>query len=114
MVKLYEAVKTLAEVEYARASVKFGATNNSSHESFAVLKEELDEAREENINVQILVDRYWSAVKENDMKKQADNLKDVYVHSLLAACEFIQTAAMAHKALKTIANNGSKNEQGEN
>lgn len=114
MVKLYEAVKTLVEVEYARASLNYGATNNSAHESYAVLKEEFDEARDEDVNTALSLDRYWKAVKENDEEKQAVYLKEVYTHSILAACEFIQTAAMAHKALATITTKGSKNEQGEN
>lgn len=114
MKKLYGEVNALARKEFERAALDYGAMNNSSHESYAVLKEEADEAHDETINVSILVDRYWESVKTNDTEKQAEYLKEVYMHSLLAACEYIQTAAMAHKAILTIDNTRSKNVLGEN
>ena len=113
MTKLYNEVINLARTEYDRASEKWGPTNHSAHESFAVLREELDEARAECINTELWADRYWTAVKENCNTKQEENLKEVMIHSLLAACEFIQTAAMANKALETMRTTGSKTSQGE-
>lgn len=113
MKKLYGEVENLAKKEYELASQNFGATNNSSHESYAVLKEEMDEARDEDIQTGLWTERYWKAVKENDLEKQAECLKEVQLHALLAACEFIQTAAMAHKAMETINHTGSKTQQGE-
>ena len=114
MKKLYGEVELLAFKEYERASLDYGAKNNSSHESYAVLREEMDEANDETINTLLWMDKYWKSVKANDTEKQADHLRYVYMHSLLAACEFIQTAAMAHKALATMGYKVSKNAQGEN
>ena len=108
MKKLYSKVIDLAKMEYELASQKHGVTNNSSHESYAVLKEEQEEARDECIQTELWVERYWSAVKGNDTEKQMETLKEVYLHSILAACEFIQTAAMANKAIVTMLTTGSK------
>lgn len=114
MKKLYGEVENLAESEYDLASQQYGATNNSSHESYAVLREEADEATDEGIKTELWLNRYWTAVKENDLDKQKAFLKEVHLHALFAACEYIQTAAMAHKALETINHTGSKKSQGEN
>lgn len=110
---LCDDVINLVKKEYGLASENYGAVNNSSHESYAVLLEELEEARDECIQTQLWVDRFWTSVKGNDIAKQTENLREVYIHSLLAACEFIQTSAMALKALETIKHNASKTEQGE-
>ena len=113
MKKLYDEIITLVKNEYGRAAQCYGATNHSSHESYAVLKEEMEEARAECISTELHVDKYWTAVKGDDYEKQRGHLREVYIHSLLAACEFVQTAAMAHKALATMENTGTKTQQGE-
>ena len=113
MKKLFTEVVNLENKEYELASKSHGATNNSSHESFAVLQEELDEARSECINTELYAQRYWEAVKSNDLEKQRKCLKKIQLTAELAACEFIQTAAMAHKALVTLDTKGSKTQQGD-
>ena len=102
MTRLYNEVIELAKTEYERASKNWGPTNHSAHESYAVLKEEMDEARMECIQTELWTDKYWTEVKNNNGVKQEEYIKEVYLHSLLAACEFIQTAAMAQKALATM------------
>ena len=52
--------------EYKRASLKFGECNNSSHESYAVIKEEYDETIDEMQIVSSNLEQYWKAVKSND------------------------------------------------
>ena len=43
MEELIKSVVCAECEEYGRASAKFGAVNNSDHESYAVLREEADE-----------------------------------------------------------------------
>ncbi len=102
MNELIRQVEFLVAEEYGRASNEHGATCHSAHEAFAVLKEELDEGREDCIAVELFTDRLWKAVKANDSNDQTLNLEAVYQKSILTACEFIQTAAMALKAAKTV------------
>ena len=103
MDKLIQEVTELVEREYGRASAKFGCTNNSDHESYAVLLEECEEAEAEYEGVQRAMAYLWALIKKND----ADDTKFEACHRLqkramLAACEFIQVAAMAKKAAMTV------------
>lgn len=108
MDKLIEEVKELVEKEYGRAGAKFGLTNHSDHESYAVLLEEFEEAQEEATRFKEFLTYFWNCVKGDcppydkfvacvDMEKKA----------LLCACEMIQVAAMAKKAAMTVCERGN-------
>lgn len=105
MDELISEVKQLVLKEYDRATKMHGPVNHSSHESYAVLKEEMEEAREELIHSEMHLDRYWKSVKGDDYASQVENIASVWNKAILAACECIQTAAMACKALETIKRN---------
>ena len=105
MDELINEVKTLVTKEYERATQIHGPVNHSSHESYAVLKEELEEAKDEFINSEIYLDRYWKGVKTDDYASQVENIGLIFNKAILAACECIQTAAMAYKSLETIRKN---------
>lgn len=83
--KLIESLLPIVEEEYGRAGAKFGLKNNSDHESYAVMKEEFEEAEDEICR---LLKLYFC--------KRIKNI------AILAACECIQLAAMAHKAAVTV------------
>lgn len=105
MDKLIADVKGLVEEEYGRASVKFGATNNSDHESYAVLLEEMEETEVEVQFVRAQLDRFWDLTKNNDDDtSKYSRLLEMERRAVLAACEIIQVAAMAHKAAETVGN----------
>lgn len=95
--------------EYGRASVKFGAVNNSDHESFAVLREEMDEAMDVLEDADNLVDAFWAMVKlnEDDVTKTRA-LRAIQSKAESAAAECVQAAAMARKAIATIERRNSK------
>ena len=101
MKKLLEYIKLLATEEYWRAAEKFGECNNSSHESYAVIKEEFDEAlwalgeAESNLN------DFWEAVKRNDTNGQKMALESLEMNAMYTASEVVQVGAMAQKALRT-------------
>ena len=118
MEKLIAEVTECVEREYGRAGAKFGLTNHSDHESYAVLLEELDEAHVEFAGVQQSLNYLWDLTKRNapDDKKY-EICKNLEARALLAACEFIQVAAMAKKAALTVCDRGAirefKGEEGE-
>ena len=104
MEKLIKSVQAIKEEEYGRATEKFGAVNNSDHESFAVLFEEMQESFEEVKNTDGAIQQFWQMVKNKeagDQDKQSV-LTAVENSAIFAACEFIQVAAMAYKAKRTI------------
>lgn len=112
MDKLISDVAELVKEEYARASEKFGATNHSDHESYAVLLEEVEEAQAEVAEVYFQLSRFWELVKANDDNpSKVSRLLELERKSLLAACELIQVTAMALKAERTVS---AQEQAGEN
>jgi len=104
MEKLIKSVQDIEREEYDRASEKFGAVNNSDHESFAVLFEEMQESLDEVKNTDANIQQFWQMVKSKDSGDQDKQsvLTAIENSAIFAACEFIQVAAMAYKANKTI------------
>lgn len=103
MEKLMIDVQELVKEEYYRASVKFGVTNNSDHESYAILLEELEEAEVEVTDVQNQLAKFWELTKANDDDlSKYSRLLELERRAELAACELIQVAAMAQKAAMTV------------
>ena len=107
MEELIKSVVCAECEEYGRASVKFGAVNNSDHESYAVLREEADEAVDAMEDVDNLTDVFFEMVKNNEEVK-LDILNVIKHRAEEAAAESIQAAAMARKAIETIQRRASK------
>ena len=111
MDKLLTEVTESIEREYGRAGAKFGLTNHSDHESYAILLEEMDEAHDEFTNCHIQMEHFWDQVKGNQEDYSKHHcLTRMYTYALYAACEMIQVAAMAKKAALTVAERGMVNE----
>ncbi|SHI24403.1 hypothetical protein SAMN02745823_03831 [Sporobacter termitidis DSM 10068] len=86
-------------MEYERAKEKFGPTNNSPHESYAVILEEFEEAAADAADFQIKLDRFWSQVKRNiSVDVRNSMLREMRECAEHAAAEWIQVAAMCYKA----------------
>lgn len=104
MDELIDGVALLVDKEYERASGIFGPINNSDHESAAIILEEYEEAVEEQMNALEQLQDFWKLTKVKD----ASDVEKLYalgklgLNAILAASEFIQVAAMAFKASKTI------------
>lgn len=111
MDKVVAEVKESVEREYGRAGAKYGLTNHSDHESYAVLLEEVQEAEEELAHLGKDVYEFWYGVKNdvNDYDKYIQCRK-IEKRAIMAACELIQVAAMAKKAAVTICDRGAVNE----
>lgn len=93
--KIYE----LTETELKAANEKFPLFA-SSHETYAVIFEEFDEAREELEMVEYSLDKFWTEVKENESPEVKNKrLTRIYENAVKLAVEAIQTAAMARKGI---------------
>lgn len=109
MEELIKSVVCAECEEYGRASVKFGALNNSDHESYAVLREEVDEAADVMEDVDALTNVFFEMVKNNEEDKvKLDILNVIKQRAEEAAAESIQADAMARKAIETIQRRASK------
>lgn len=99
MDQLIREVTDLVGEEYQRAAAKFGPKNNSPHESYAVLLEETEEAQEQVSVIQSRMDAFWLTVKGDAPDAMGAYLNSTKRAAILGACELIQVAAMADKAL---------------
>ena len=109
MEELIKSVVCAECEEYGRASVKFGAVNNSDHESYAVIREEADEAVDAMEDVDNLMDIFFETVKNNEEDEvKLDVLNEIKHRAEEAAAEAIQAAAMARKAIETIQRRASE------
>lgn len=99
MDQLIREVTALVGEEYQRAAAKFGPKNNSPHESYAVLLEETEEAQEQVSVIQKRMDAFWLTVKGDAPDAMGAYLNSIKRAAILGACELIQVAAMADKAL---------------
>ena len=105
MKELTAKIVQLISEEYDRATEKFGAAHNSNHESYAVILEEYEEAVENSYTFKIYLENFWMNIKNNEKDKDfpvsEQNLPNMYDSAMYAACEWIQVAAMCHKAIIT-------------
>lgn len=110
MEKLMQEVAYSILKEYDRASEEYGPIHNSDHEAYAVLLEELEEAKNDVRFCSSAMESLWSAVKNKHCidSVKIDKLKLIHECAMLGACELIQTAAMAHKAIRTIEERGKR------
>lgn len=107
MKHLIGLVKNVITTEYSVAALEHGRVNNSDHESFGIMLEEAQEASQEVGLVTTALENFWNKVKmDSDDSLKLEDLKSLECHAMLAACEFIQVAAMARKATLTIRERG--------
>ena len=93
-------IEKLINSELDRASEKFGDKNHSTHEGWAVLKEEVEEAEDEFNRVVNNTNSMWSAVKMNNLEYFNSYNKAVYDRAVKAIAELIQVSAMCKKNLR--------------
>lgn len=94
-------IKQAVREEYKRAAEKYGPLHASSHEAYAVILEEAQEAEAELDELRRALTGYWNAVKDNNKIACGFRLSDIGAAAEHLAAESIQVAAMAHKALLT-------------
>lgn len=98
MDKLLAEVKAAVQAEYARAAEVNGATFHDTHQAYAVILEEVEEAEHEIQMGMERLSRYWQTIKANGESNR--ELPYIQQRAERAAAEWIQVAAMCHKALQ--------------
>lgn len=94
-----EKIKLAIIAETDNACDKWGDRYNSLHEGYAVLKEEVDEVRDDQIKIKNDLYTMWERVKLNDgltTKALAERIKS---NAENLAMEAIQVAAVCNKIL---------------
>lgn len=93
-------IHTLIEEELAEANKKHPLFTDPHH-AYAVILEELEETKEELVACEGLLMDMWHRIR-NDMGAE-DVLRQLKAHAIYAVQESIQVAAMAQKALDSLA-----------
>lgn len=99
-----EAPKTKAliqeaiETELENARTQWGPQYSSTHEAYAVLKEEVEEAADDLTIISEDLGYLWNAVKGNSDKPYSAALKHIQQTAMQLAIEAVQIAAVAKKA----------------
>lgn len=96
MQKLIEEITACVKQEYYRATKKYGERHASSHEAYAVILEEFEEAMEDIDAVKTVMNSMWHSTKENE--STIGIAKMIERSAIMAAAEMVQVAAMAVKA----------------
>ena len=94
MKELILDVKVLVDEEAERSMIKHPLFN-STHEGYAVIKEEIEEAAEELQDIDVNLEIMWNVIKNNE--KTDNYIYRIKEHAILLAAEAIQVAAMAQK-----------------
>lgn len=102
MTKLLSYIRMAEAMEINEARKNHELLFHSMHEGYGVLAEETGEGVEESDRVQRLQERLLYAIRVDDPVEMADCLENLENHALLAACEYVQAAAMAKKCAKTL------------
>ena len=94
-----------AETESAKE--RWGDKYHSTHEAWAVLNEEIEEANEALIKIGSISQVLWNFVRkariqEGDKKYTLDNLHYLQDHAQELAIEAVQIAAVAQKYIDTL------------
>lgn len=89
-------IEELTKKELAAANEKFPLFS-SMHEGYAVILEELQEARDEYENADKVHENMFSCIKGNDTKNAIQSAKALKHFAINGAAELIQVAAMAQK-----------------
>lgn len=85
------------ELENANANFPLFASN---HEAFAVLLEEVEEAKEEALNLEIITNNIWIGTKEGHSAEALhEQYTEAYRTAIRLAAEAVQCAAMARKGI---------------
>jgi len=100
MKELKLQVEKLADEELKRSMVKFPLFN-STHEGWAVLKEEVEESADEMLYVEGNIKCVWVQLKKNNQENAIEYIKELKESATNLAAEAIQVVAMASKFLES-------------
>lgn len=97
-----EKILALAAEELADANTKHPPKFHSMHEAYAVIKEELEELKDEVELFELYFDKMWDDVRDDCNEAAGCELEHMWKYAVKAAQESIQVIAMCDKALQSI------------
>ena len=106
--KIRPAIEKLAEMEKQDANRKFPLFH-SLHEGYAVLLEEVEEAREALNLAEGSLSMLWAHIRDNNAGRALEFAGRIREHALDFAVEAIQAAAMAQKVIDSADKKHPKN-----
>lgn len=98
-------VREMVKIELEAANKKFPQFR-SSHEGWAVILEEYTELKNETDRIHKLMEDMFCNIHFNDCVLQGKGAAEIEKYAEHAACEAIQTAAMAQKFLDMLERQG--------
>lgn len=103
MEKLIRSVDKVILEELTRDISKHGSVNHSDYESYAFILEALEDGADEVGGANKAAQDFWRFAKcQGADERKLKILDNLQAKAWLAACAFIQVAAMARKATMTI------------
>ena len=99
--RIRPAVEKLAEMEKRDANRKFPLFH-SLHEGYAILLEEIEEAREALNFAEGSLSMLWAHIRDNNAGRALEFAGRVREHALDLAMEAVQVAAMAQKFIDSM------------
>lgn len=101
MNKTLHGVRCLISRELTMARRQNGYYFASPHEGYGVIMEELDEAREVDCHAKRAAEELLYAIRRGNSRRVNGLLREMERQATLAACEYIQVAAMARKMIES-------------
>lgn len=102
MKRLLAEMRKTVENELLRAQTGFGTHYHSPHEGYGVLTEELFEAKQEVERLTKTANVLLYDLHENNNQSMIDCLDIIEEYATLAACEYVQVAAVARKMRESL------------
>lgn len=102
MDKLRREIRETTGKEYVRACNEWGDTFTSLHEGYGVIAEEVQEACEEQERVMTTLGDLLYKIRTGSPDEIENVCERIDRYARLAACEYVQVAAMARKMVHTL------------
>ena len=102
MKRLLMDMRKTVENELLRAQTGFGTHYHSPHEGYGVLTEEMFEANQEVSRLTKASQVLLFDLHENNNQGMTDCLDTIEEYATLAACEYVQVAAVARKMRESL------------
>jgi hypothetical protein len=108
--ELKKRVEELVKEELERANNENKPVFSSLHEGYAVMLEEFQECEQELDQIRRHLNFLWHYVKQDNEVTVLELAELINKKTILAACEAVQTAAMAVKLIESFKIGGKSNE----
>jgi hypothetical protein len=102
MKRLLSEMRKTVENELLRAQTGYGVHYHSPHEGYGVLTEEMFEANQEVAKLTKTAQMLLHDLHENNDQDMIDCLDVIEEYATLAACEYVQVAAVSRKMRESL------------